>query len=193
LLAAPLAEFARKYPQITIDITLTARMVDLVQERFDIALRATDKLDDSSLVARRLSTAQVGMYASRDYVKRRGKPKTVSELANHDFVMFRGRNTLKLDGPDGEVEVAVRGPINVDDVGFVRLAVLEGAGIGLMPLVACGDEVERILPEYASRGGSLYLVMPSGRHLPARVALFRDFLVEKLKDVFQHRMRGRRA
>lgn len=184
LLAAPIAEFLRKYPDIKIDLVLTGRMVDLVSERFDLAVRATERLEDSSLVARRIGGPALGLYASASYVKRRGKPKTVAELSAHDCVLFRAhdtRATWRLDGPSGEERVDVTGPINADDMGFIRRMVAEGLGIGLLPSIFDKDLV-RILPEHTLRAGSLHLVMPSGRHVPARVSLLRDFLLEKLKS-----------
>jgi DNA-binding transcriptional LysR family regulator len=184
VLAAPLSEFVRKYPDIKLELTLTSRVVDLIQERFDIAIRATQRLEDSSLVARRIGGPAVGLFASSAYLKRRGKPKTVAELADHDCILFRAhgtRATWRLEGPNGEERVDVTGPINVDDIGFVRRAIEEGVGIGLLPMLFRSEAV-RVLPEHRSASaGSLFVVMPSGRHIPARVALLRDFLLDKLK------------
>ena len=184
LLAGPIVEFVRKYPQIHIDLALTSRMVDLVQERFDLAVRATERLEDSSLVARRLGGPQMGLFASAAYLKRRGKPRTCAELAEHECVLFRAhdaRATWRLKGPNGVESVEVRGPLSADDMAFVRRAVVEGAGIGMMPMMREKDLV-RVLPDHVlETSGTLYLVMPSGRHVPARVALLRDFLIDKLK------------
>lgn len=185
LLAAPLAEFLIEHPQIKIDLSLTSRVVDLVQERFDLALRATERgLEDSTLVARRLGGPRTGLFASPAYLKRRGKPRTAAELAEHDCILFRahdGRTVWRLQGSKGEERVTVSGPINVDDINFVRRAVAEGAGIGTLPVIAESEAV-RVLPDYTLPGGALFLVMPSGRHVPARVALLRDFLIDKLKS-----------
>lgn len=184
LLGAPLAEFVRKYPQIRVDLTLTSRVVDLVQERFDLALRATERLEDSSLVARRLGGPQLGLFASAAYLKRRGTPTTVAELEDHDCVLFRahdGRAVWRLRGPNSSESVNVSGAINVDDMAFVRRVVVEGAGIGLLPGLR-ERELVHLLPDHSLEATAvLYLVMPSGKHVPARVTLLRDFLVERLK------------
>jgi len=79
----------------------------------------------------------------------------------------------------------VRGPIDTDDISFVRKAVLAGAGIGLLPWVLCARDVHaakltRVLPDHASRGSQLHLVYPSARHVPRRVAAFRDFVIESM-------------
>ncbi len=155
LLAAPIAEFARKHPLIRVELTLTTRIVDLVAERFDLAIRATPRLEDSSLVARKTSGSEGGLFASPEYIKRRGKPRSVAELSEHECVVFRGHEghtTWRLLGPNGPEQIEVRG----------------------------GDLV-RVLPDYTPEAGSLFVVMPSGRHVPARVVLLRDFLHEKLR------------
>ncbi len=184
ILAEPVASFVRAHPLIHVDLVLTNRLVDLVAERIDIALRATAKLEDSTLVARRIPGPRIGLFASPGYVKLRGAPATVAELAAHDCVLFRGHEgqaTWLLHGPSGEESVRVRGPINADDFGFIRPAMSEGAGIGMLPLISHADDLVRILPEHTMEGGAMYLVLPSGRQVPARVKLFRDFLAERLK------------
>jgi DNA-binding transcriptional LysR family regulator len=185
LLAPLLAEFARKYPHIHVDVMLTTRLVDLIAERFDLALRATKRLDDSTLVARRIGAITAALFASPAYLKREGTPRSIADLAAHKCVLFRandGRSSLRLQGPGGEEVVEVRGPISTDDIGFVRRAVLEGAGIGLLPhqIVSEQDKLVPVLPAYSLEGAVLYLVMPSGRHVPTRVRLLRDFLAERL-------------
>jgi DNA-binding transcriptional LysR family regulator len=187
ILADLIVEFCAAHPGIRIETTLTARYVDLVEEGVDLALRA-GKLADSSLVARKLATTEGALFASPKYLKKRGTPTRVPELASHDCVLFRpqqGRVTWALTGPRGEESVDVTGPIGADDFSFVRRVVLSGAGIGVMPSFQCLSEVEsgklvRVLPTHVARFGALHLVHPSARHLPQRVQLFRDFLVERL-------------
>jgi DNA-binding transcriptional LysR family regulator len=185
VLAGPIAEFTRDHPRIRLELILTNRVVDLVAERVDLALRATTKLDDSTLVARKIASPRTGLFAAKSYVERRGKPETLEELAEHDFVVFRphGRESIfRLVGPQGEELVELQGTIAVDDFSFVRRAVEEGAGIGMLPAFGTRADLVRILPDYSTIGGSIYLVMPTGRQVPARVALFRDHLLAKLKS-----------
>jgi len=184
MLAPPITEFVRKHPQIRVELSLTNRMVDLVAERFDLALRATPRLEDSSLVARKILGGVGGLFAAPSYLKRRGKPRTLAEVEGHDCVLFRahdGRAIWRLQGPHGAEQVEVRGAISADDLGFVRRAVVAGAGIAFLPGTPLpDDELVRVLPDHCAEGGALYVVMPSGRHVPARVALLRDFLIAKL-------------
>lgn len=186
-IAEPLVRFARKYPQIQVDVVLTARLVDLVREGFDLALRAS-RLLDSSLIARKLGTFASGLFAAPAYLKKRGAPRTLAELAGHDCVLFRarGRATWTLRGPKGDEQVEVGGPVSTDDLTFVISVAAAGAGIANLPLTLAARAVSdrrlvHILPDYAHVHSDLSLVMPSGRYVPARVTLLRDFLAAELK------------
>ncbi len=184
LLPDVVARFTKKHPNIRLEIMLTGRVVDLVQEGFDLAVRAA-RLDDSTLVARRLGSGALGLFASNAYIRRRGKPKTVAELAEHECVLFRGsggKSIWRLSGPNGVEAVEVNGDMDVDDMGFVHGAVAAGAGVGMLPLFLTpessdGERIVRVLPEHALRAATIHLVSPPGRLEPARVKLFRDFLI----------------
>jgi DNA-binding transcriptional LysR family regulator len=191
-LADILGEFLREYPDIHVELSISSRVVNLVDEGFDIGVRA-GKTRDASLVARRVGTAALGLYASADYLQRRGRPKSLDDLAEHDCVLFRaqhGKALWTLEGPGGETStVDVRGRINVDEMLFVRQAVGVGLGIGLLPpivIASCArakplDVVERVLTEYSMGGGTdVSVVTPSGPKRPRRVTLLRDFLVQRL-------------
>jgi DNA-binding transcriptional LysR family regulator len=189
-LARTLARFSRKHPAIRIESTVTNRAVDLLAEGFDLAVRAAQKLEDSSLVARRIGASEMIMLASPSYLRRRGRPKRVAELAQHDFVLYRatgGRAPLALDGPAGErATVEVTASLVFDDLEHCRTAIEEGAGIALLPVaIAAGsperDKLVQVLPGWGVAGASIYVVMPSARYVPARVALLRDFLVDDLR------------
>jgi DNA-binding transcriptional LysR family regulator len=193
-LADILGEFLREYPDIHVELSISSRVVNLVDEGFDIGVRA-GKTRDASLVARRVGNAALGLYASADYLQRRGQPRSLDELAEHDCVLFRaqhGKALWTLEGPGGETSsVEVRGRINVDEMLFVRQAVGVGLGIGLLPAIviaSCArakplDVVERVLPELSMGGGTdVSVVTPSGPKRPRRVTLLRDFLVQRLAD-----------
>jgi DNA-binding transcriptional LysR family regulator len=191
-LADILGEFLREYPDIHVELSISSRVVNLIDEGFDIGVRA-GKTRDASLVARRVGNAALCLYASPDYLQRRGRPKSLDELAEHDCVLFRaqhGKALWTLDGPGGETStVEVRGRINVDEMLFVRQAVGVGLGIGLLPAIviaSCArakplDVVERVLPDFSMGGGTdVSVVTPSGPKRPRRVTLLRDFLVQRL-------------
>jgi len=201
LLAAELARFSRRCPLIRLELTLTSRYVDLVGEGFDLAVRA-GQLADSSLVARRVGATEMGLVAAPAYLRRRGRPRSLDDLPAHDFVLYRangGRATLQLAGPDGERAIEVAGALVADDLPFCRNLVAAGAGIALLPLYAVAalldqGALEPVLPAWTYGGASLYVVLPSARYVPARVALVRDFLVETLgRKLAESRRRCARA
>ena len=104
LLPPLLVGFAARYPEVRVDVVLTQRFVDLVHEGIDLALRV-GRLGDSRLVARPLGTVRAGVFASPRYLERRGAPRTVAALAEHECLLFRsssGRAVWKLVGPRGE-------------------------------------------------------------------------------------------
>ncbi len=182
-----ITEFVRAYPLIHVDVTLTGRWVNLIEEGFDLALRA-GKLRDSTLVARKIAASELGLYAAPAYLKRRGQPKRLAELAHHDCLLYRSGQGLmpwRLAGPRGAELVTVKGPVTSDSLSFIQDLAAKAAGIALLPDQACAAEVARgalvrILPAYAIRGGALHIVSPPLRHVPARVALLRDYLLKEL-------------
>ncbi|HVV53438.1 MAG TPA: LysR family transcriptional regulator [Polyangia bacterium] len=198
LLAGLLAEFLGRHPKVQIDVVLTPRRVDLVAEGFDLALRA-GPLVDSALIARRLGRTELGLFASRAYLRKAGRPQRVADLAGHRFVLFgepHERENLRLTGPDGEETVQVRGPLVVHDMSFAVDAISTGLGIGLVPDMYLGwiakgklrsrrPDLVRVLPDHGVVGSELSLVSPPTAYEPARVGLLRDFLTERLRPMIQ--------
>jgi DNA-binding transcriptional LysR family regulator len=178
--------FVERYPEVDVNVELSTRKVNLVQEGFDLALRASDMLSDSSLVARKAGALEVELYASPAYLGRWGAPATVAGLESHRCVLFRpdqGQATWKLEGPEGIVTQRVRGRIGGDDFLFVRAATLSGAGVAMLPRILAADDVAagqlvRVLPPYISRGAALYVVYAASRVVPAKIAAFRDFVLQ---------------
>jgi DNA-binding transcriptional LysR family regulator len=196
-LAGILAEFLARYPKVQLDVILTPRRVDLVTEGVDLALRA-GHLADSSLVARRLGGSDFGLFASRAYLRRAGKPARMTDLEKHRFVLYgppAGRDTLRLDGPQGAETIKVNGPLIVDEMSFARDAVVAGIGIGLIPALffntlpgarrRATTDVVRVLPAHGVRGVDVHLVSPPTAYEPTRVTLFRDFLTERFRPIFK--------
>ena len=181
------AAFARAHPKIRVELVVTARRVNLIEENIDLALRG-GMLDDSTLVARKVAVAELGLYAAPAYLERRGHPRRFAALATHDCVLHKtatGLHPWRLAGPRGVERVEVTGPIIADDLGSVRQLTLAGVGIALMPDVAVSADLERgalvrVLPAYALRGAPVHLVSVPLRHVPLRVKLLRDFLLREI-------------
>jgi len=181
VLASLLPAFLARYPAIRLDLRLTNRKLDLAAEGVDLAIRVlSGAMADSNLVVRRLSAVDVGVYASRGYLARRGTPRGLEEAASHDWVLFgparRGQP------PPGRV-VAV-----ADDFQFVHNALRAGAGMGWLPSflaradVKAGDLVP-LLPDETWPDGRFCLVYPKTRNPSRKLAALRDFLLEVVGEM----------
>jgi len=187
-LAEAIARFCEKYPAIHVECELSVRRVDLVAEGFDLAVRG-GALEDSTLVVSRVGVPHLLLFASPAYLRRRGRPRKLADLANHDCVLFRahgGRATWTLNGPNGEDSVEVKGPISVDEMTFAARACLAGVGIALLPTTMAREmttrgELEALLVDHALASVELNVVLPSSLFVPTRVALLRDHLVQHLR------------
>jgi DNA-binding transcriptional LysR family regulator len=187
ILGPIVARFVEQNPCVHIDVLLTSRVVDLLAEGVDFALRAS-KITDTSLIARRLAPRDAALYAAPRYLERHPAPSRPAELSAHDCVIFRadhGRAEWLLSGPAGDEAVEVRGRVTADDFVFVHQATVCGLGIGLMPKFLAQPSVARgelvsVLPSYLGFRGVWHLVYPSARYLPRRAVAFRDAILAEL-------------
>jgi DNA-binding transcriptional LysR family regulator len=185
-LAEVVTRYTARYPAVSVDVHLTGRVVDLVKEGFDVALRVASRLEDSSLIVRRAAPVLFHLFASPLYLARRGTPRSEGDLAEHDWVLFRGGpQNLRVTGPR---QPASARPARVvcDDLLFARDAVRAGAGIGLLPtFVAEADVVTgrlvRIVPRFERAAGNLHVVTPAAKRVPRKVTAFRELVLEMLK------------
>jgi DNA-binding transcriptional LysR family regulator len=171
--------FTQRYPAVTVDLRLSPRLVDLVAEGFDAALRITNRrLADSSLVARRLAALEIGLFASPVYLAKRPPIRTPEDTAEHDWVSLRG------EPPGAPFPKPVRrAHVSADEMLFVYRAVVAGAGIGMIPSFLAGPDVGagrlvRLIPKYALPSGTLYFVHAAGAKPPKKVTAFRDYVGE---------------
>lgn len=183
-----LGDFGEKYPLIELIVFSTGRRVDLVAEGYDVALRAAQKLADSTMFSKKILETRFGAYASPSYLEKHGTPLTPSELEKHNCLTF-GTDTLNGEWslrhtPTNElVVVRVSGKIASNDLAFLMGACVRGLGVAFLPtfepnrLVVQGRLV-RVLPEYRNEFGHLYAVYPSGRHVSPNVRAFVDFAAE---------------
>ena len=174
-----LTHFARRYPEVRIDLRASNRHVDLVAEGYDLAIRAATKMKDSTLTARRLGTGGLTFYAAPSYVARRGRPKRIGD-PDHDWLLHPfARAALKLS-PGTPARFVC------DDFLVMRALARAGAGIGMMPSfiaapsVSLGELEDVELGEPASLRATLYILYPSSGQVPRKVTAFRDFLIDWL-------------
>jgi DNA-binding transcriptional LysR family regulator len=175
-----IATIRQKLPSIHVELSLTGRVVDLVAEGVDLAIRA-GRLGDSSLIAKKVGATSSGLWASKSYLKKRGRPKQLADLTEHDCVLFRGKSgRARWTFQDDHIDV--EGVLSVDDFGFLAHALEAGLGIGPLPIfTARRSSLERVLPELELPGAPIHVVMPSASYVPARVTAVRDLLVAHLQ------------
>ncbi len=185
-----LIDFALAHPDIVLDINLDDRFVDLVEEGFDLAIRIS-RLDNSSLIARRLSPFGVRLCASPALIERVGMPETPQQLASRPCIVDTNGRWLSnwpFRGDGGEMlSVAVTGPIEVNSPLTARAAAVSGLGFSILPDFIAAPEIEAgnlvaLMDERMYSGGGIFAVYPHRRYLPAKVRVFVDFLVQWFRD-----------
>ncbi|OYU48703.1 MAG: LysR family transcriptional regulator [Rhizobiales bacterium PAR1] len=180
--APHLVRFMERYPEISLDLSLSDSFVDVVGDGFDVAIRIAD-LADTSLVARRLAPNHRVLCATPDYLEKHGAPATLADLVSHRLLVHNADH-WRLEGPEGVVTVPVASAIATNSSEVIREAVIAGLGIALRSTWDVGPELRSnkltiVLPRYrASHRVGIYAVYPSRRHLPQRTRVFIDFLLE---------------
>jgi DNA-binding transcriptional LysR family regulator len=183
-----MAKFLARYPQVKVDMRVSNRAVDLVEEGFDVALRVRATTEDSgSLVVKLLGPSGAYLVASAAQLDRQGHPKTPHDLASIDSVAMSsidGKTTVALQGPGGVTFTLVHTPrYVVDDLLTLKFAVVQGAGMGLLPDYMCHSELAdgrlvMVLPGWAPKPGVFHAVYPTRRGMVPAVRRFLDFLGE---------------
>jgi DNA-binding transcriptional LysR family regulator len=182
-----LAEYQQRYPDVSFDMDLSGRMVNLVDEGFDLALRAMapDRLDPR-LIARPLTEVSFHLVGSPAYLARTGRPMKLSDLNGHALLMYSGMNSGEglIYTDRSEHPVKFRPVMRSENEIMLRLAALEGMGLVFLPEwmtqhdIAIG-ELERVLPEQVKFSTTLHAVYPSRKYLSAKVRTFIDFLTSR--------------
>ena len=189
-LSAAMPRFLERYPELSVDLHTDSRGINLVEEGFDVAIRATDALVDSSLVARKLTTMPQVVCGSPDYFQRHGRPAHPRDLQQHNCLRF------SLSGHVDEWEfskgaeqerVSVSGRYRATSSLVVRDAVRAGCGLSLLPRIYVKGDLEEgaletALDDWVSAHYSVYAIYPSRQYVPAKVRVFLDFVVEVLND-----------
>jgi DNA-binding transcriptional LysR family regulator len=189
-IAPVVAEFNGLYPEVIIDLVMGERLVDMIEERIDIAIRTTP-LPDSSLVARQLISWRHVLCCSPEYRKKIGEPKELAELANHNCLRFEYypfSDDWHFEGPDEEpVSVRVTGNFISSSGQALRVAALAGRGLFLGPDFLVFDDIADgrlvpILTRYRPVEFKVNAIYPHRRHLPAKVRTFLDLLSSRISE-----------
>lgn len=184
-LSRALATFIEAYPEIHLDLDLSSRLVDLIGERFDLAIRMGVLENDSTLVARKIDEQHLGLYASPIYLGLHPAPKHPDELMQHTALrMLSDRGELipwKLSRGKSIWEGVPPGRLSLNSIGVIQQLLLDGAGIGALPDYFTQEDVHqkrlvRVLPEWCLPSVSAWAVMPMRRYLPAKTRAFLEHL-----------------
>ena len=190
-IAPIIPDFLKLYPELSIDMNLEDRKVDLIEEGFDLAIRISE-LSDSSLVARRLGPCRHVICATPEYLQRNGAPRTADDLREHNVITFKYQDTPSewqlLSTERNVTSVPVSGTIQMNNSLALREALLNNAGITLTPTFIVGDDIksgklQTVLSQYNLLELSIFAVYHRRRHMSPKVRAFIDFLANRISDV----------
>lgn len=182
-LAPVLAELALRHPGLAIDAAYSDRFVDLIGERFDVAIRLGN-LPDSSLVARRIAPVLAALVASPAYLARQGEPRTPEDLRAH-VALVQGDQTWRFRAGKRSVVFRPQARFRSDSCHALLAAAQAGVGIACLPTFLCGPAIgegslQVLLADYEMPGGGLYVVRPPpAEHVPASIRALTELLVER--------------
>lgn len=184
-LARLLPSYAQKFPDVTLEMTLSDRTVDLVEEGFDIGIFIGLQKFDASMISRQIGTTEVLLCASPDYIKRRGVLTVPEDVSNHECLNFsfeQLRHRWPIEGPDGTiVHIPVTSKLVSNSGELLRQCAMAGMGIVIRPSFSLSDDLicgrlVRLLPDHHLGQMSVTMVYPSRRLLSATVRSFVDFI-----------------
>jgi len=182
--------FMARYPDVELDITLADRVVDLVEEGYDLAVRIA-RLPNSSLVSRKLASTRMVLCASPGYLRKHGKPKHPSDLTQHavlSYSLLATGDQWEFDGPDGPVAVTVKPIMRTNSGDTCIAAARKHRGIVFQPSFMVSADLQsgalvELMPQYRSMEFGIYAVYPTRQHVSPKVRAMIDFLVKEMDGV----------
>ncbi|MCP3440239.1 LysR family transcriptional regulator [Bradyrhizobium sp. CCGUVB14] len=177
-----LADYQARYPEVCLDIDLSGRLVNLVEEGFDLALRATGAPDES-LIARPITNVPFYMVAAPAYLKRAGRPTKLADIAGQallHYALYPGES-FSFAGEHGTETIKLNPVLRSGNETLLHMAALEGMGLAFLPKWLVTDDIatgrlEHVMPEHIIFVGKLFAVYPSRKYLSAKVRTFIDFV-----------------
>jgi DNA-binding transcriptional LysR family regulator len=192
LFARMLSEYHQRYPDVSFDMDLSGRIVNLVDEGFDLALRATspDRLDPG-LIARPLAQIAFELMGSPDYLRRTGRPARLADLNGHSLLLYGGMSAneaIAFDSPEGRQTVSFRVVMKSENETLLQQAALAGMGLVFLPMWMAQTDItqgrlETVLPDISKFSTTLHAVYPSRKYLSAKVRTLVDFLAAQAGTV----------
>ena len=190
--AAPLLwELARQHPGLEVEVSFSDRVMDLIEDGYDLAVRVAPLADHAGLTARKLGVQEMVVCASPAYLKKHGRPSTLEDLEGHEAVVY-GRNGVGKpwvfpDGAGGEKRVSVPSRLRFDDVETLADAATQGAGLAWLPCWLVAERVRAgelvvVLEKERRYGNEIFAVWPQNKHLPSKVRAAVDLLVARIPE-----------
>ncbi len=186
-LALAVADFTTRFPAISVELMLGDRMIDLIDEGFDVAIRA-EPLHDSSLITRQLASLRVVICGAPSYFETHETPRTPADLANHNCLTVTGSPLYRmwhLRAADGSpLHIAPVGNLRSNISSVLETAALAGHGLAWLPTYLCSEALRSgrlvtVLDDYTAAPYAMRALYPHNRHLSAKVRVFVDFLAER--------------
>ncbi len=185
-MAPAMADFMARYEDLSVTLDLNDRLVDLVDEGYDVAVRIA-KMTPSTLIARKLAPARLAVCASPDYWRKHSMPTHPRDLEGHNCLFYTylaAQDQWAFVGPDGPFSVRVRGNLRANSGEALRAAAVAGSGVYFGPTFIVGDDLRAgrltsALGDFIDPDLSIYAVYPHRQHVSAKVRVFVDFLVER--------------
>lgn len=184
-LSPALTAFLREHPGIEVELILNDRLVDLIDEGIDVAVRIS-ALADSSMIAKRIAPCRRVVFASPTYLAAAGTPARPEDLADHQCLIYeylKDPNLWPFNGPDGPIEVRVEGRFRANNGNVLMDAALAGLGIYMAPTFFCGEALRdgrlvTLLDDFEADPLTVHALYPHRRHLSARVRRFVDYMAD---------------
>ncbi|MCP3101018.1 LysR family transcriptional regulator [Myxococcus sp. K15C18031901] len=191
LVAPLLCELAREHPGLELELSFSDRVVDLIEDGYDLAIRVAPLADQAGLTARKLGAQMMTVCASPDYLARRGRPRTLEDLPHHEAITY-GRHGLSKpwlfpDGKGGDTPVRVQGRLRLDDLESVADAATRGLGLAWLPCWLVTERLRRgelvaLLESAGRHGNEIFAVWPQNKHLPTKVRAAVDLLAARIPE-----------
>jgi len=188
--APRIAAYTARYSRMNIDLVLNDRLVDLVEEGYDLAIRI-GRLADSSLIAKRIGATRIVVCASPGYLAARGRPMKPADLADHECILYSYASAgavWTFLGPNREETVRVRGRVACNNGDAICHMATSGQGVTMQPdFIAAphlrAGTLEQVLADYTTEPTGIYAIHPSHRHAPLKLRTFIEFLSASIGDV----------
>jgi DNA-binding transcriptional LysR family regulator len=178
LLTPVVEQFLQIYPRVTVDLKITNRLVDIIAEEVDLAVRV-GPLEDSTLIVRKFKSGRLGLWATQAYLQHHGAPRTLADLAGHKFIGLSAMpERIALKSAAGDIiDARIKSRLTTDDFSSLKVFIHRGYGIGVLPdfMGKGSDAVSpllRVLPSYRSEVLSVYFAYPAQRFVPKAVQAF---------------------